>query len=150
MTKLIVEKSIDIDAPASTVWRVLTTPEFTQQWSGFFGATGPIDAEWKVGGRVLWKNADGQVYVSGTVIALEQDRLLKFAVRATNKAMQPTSGLDEDDITQTYALSEHEGRTTLSISHGDFSKLANGEQIRPNAAAVWDRVLPKIKELAEQ
>lgn len=150
MTRLVVEKSIDINAPASTIWKVLTKPEFTKEWSGFFGATGPIDSDWKLGSKVLWKNAQGQVYVSGTVIALEQNTLLQFTVRATNPAMQPISGLDEDDITQSYALLEHDGRASLSVVHGDFNKLANGEQIRPNAAAVWDKALPKIKELSEK
>jgi uncharacterized protein YndB with AHSA1/START domain len=149
MMKLYVERSIEIKAPASRVWTILTSPEFTTRWSGVFGATGPIDADWKVGGGVLWRNAEGQVYVSGTVAAVEENHLLRFTVRATRPEMQPTSGRDEDDITQTYALSEHDGVTTLCISHGDFSKLANGEQIQPGAAAVWDKLLPKLKQLAE-
>ncbi len=150
MTKLSVEKSIVINAPASRVWTVLTTPKFTQQWSGFFGATGPIDTDWKLGNAIRWKNANDEVYVSGRVVGLENDKLLRFTVRASNPEMQPMSGLAEDDITQTYALTEQNGRTTLSTTHGDFSKLKNGAQILPGAAAVWDGVLPKIKELAEK
>jgi hypothetical protein len=38
----------------------------------------------------------------------------------------------------------------MAIEHGDFSMLANGEKIRPGAMTVWDKVLPKIKELAEK
>ncbi len=150
MTKLFVEKSIEISAPASKVWAVLTKPEFTSEWSGNFGATGPIDSNWEPGAEVLWKNAEGEVYVQGRALAVEPDKLLRFTVRSTTPALQPISGLDEDDLTQTYALLEHEGRTTLSIAHGDFSKLANGEATLPKATAVWDQVLPKIKDLAEQ
>jgi len=150
MARLYVEKSIDIDAPATIVWTVLTSPKFTEQWSGFFGATGPIETDWNPGGRVSWKNAAGEVYVSGVVTAAETNKLLRFTVRAIKPEMQPMSGLAEDDITQTYALAERAGRTTLSIAHGDFSKLRDGEKIRPGAASVWDGVLPKIKELAER
>ena len=28
-----IERSIDIDAPASTVWTVLTTPDYIGQWA---------------------------------------------------------------------------------------------------------------------
>jgi uncharacterized protein YndB with AHSA1/START domain len=150
MTKLFVEKSIEIDAPATIVWTVLVSPKFTEQWSGFFGAQGPIETDWNLGSRVLWKNAAREVYVSGSVTAAETNKLLRFTVRAIKPEMQPISGLAEDDITQTYALAEHAGRTTLSIAHGDFSKLRDGEKIRPGAAAVWDGVLTKIKELAER
>jgi uncharacterized protein YndB with AHSA1/START domain len=150
MANLFVEKSIEIEAPATTVWTILTGPKFTEQWSGFFGARGPIETDWNPGSRVLWKNAAHEVYVSGTVMAAEKNKLLRFTVRAIKSEMQPISGLAEDDITQTYALVEHARRTTLSIAHGDFSKLRDGENIQPGAAAVWDGVLPKIKELAER
>jgi uncharacterized protein YndB with AHSA1/START domain len=149
MTKLFVEKSIDISAPASTVWIVLTSPRFTEQWSGFFGAKGPIETDWRPGSRVLWKNAQREVYVSGAVVDSETNKLLRFTVRDTKREMQPASGLDEDDIAQTYALVEDQGHTTLSIAHGDFSKLFHGDKILPSASAVWDRVLSKIKDLAE-
>jgi hypothetical protein len=62
---------------------------------------------------------------------------------------RPISGLEEDEITQTYALSSDGRRTTLSTAHGDFSKLSDGEKIYPLVVPLWDRLLPKIKELAE-
>jgi uncharacterized protein YndB with AHSA1/START domain len=150
MARLSVEKSIEINAPASTVWTILTSPKFTAQWSVFFGAKGPIETDWGLGSRVLWRNAAREVYVSGTVTAADKNKLLRFTVRDTKPEMQPTSGRVEDDITQTYALTEHQGRTTLSTAHGDFSKLRNGEKILPGASAVWDGLLAKIKELAER
>jgi uncharacterized protein YndB with AHSA1/START domain len=129
---------------------VLTRPEFTQQWAGKFGAAGPIDSDWQLGSQVLWKNADGKVYVSGNVIALEPNKLLRFTVRDIRPELQPISGLEKDDITQTYALVGQGGHPLLSSAHGDFSKLAGGEKIYPLASAVWDELLPQIKELAEQ
>ncbi len=147
--KLYVEKSIEIDASPSSVWNVLTRPEFTRQWAGEFGAEGPIDSTWKLGSRVLWRNAKGEVYVQGSVTALDQDKLLRFTVCDVGTELRPVSGLDEDEITQTYALSGQAGRTLLSTAHGDFGKLANAEKIHPLVVALWDRLLPRLKEIAE-
>ena len=149
MTPLIAEKSIEINAPAARVWTVLTNPHYNEKWAALFAAKGPIDSDWKLGSKVLWRNTDGQVYVTGAVIALETNKLLRFTVRSTTKEMQPLSGLAEDDITQTFALHEHDGRTTLSIAHGDFSKLANGDKILPAVVAGWDTILALLKQLAE-
>ncbi len=147
MTNLIAEKSIEIAAPASAVWNVLTAR--TSEWSGLFGAKGPVESDWKPGSEVLWRNADGVVYVNGRVLASEPSKLLRFSVRSTQREMQPVSGRAEDDITQTYALAEHGGRTTLSIAHGDFRNLAKGEEIYPAVVAGWDTLLAKFKELSE-
>jgi uncharacterized protein YndB with AHSA1/START domain len=147
MTPLIAEKSIEIAAPASNVWTVLAAR--TSEWSDLFGAKGPIESDWKVGSDVLWRNADGVVYVRGRVLASEPAKLLRFTVRSTQREMQPLSGRPEDDITQTYALAEHGGRTTLSVAHGDFRHLAKGEEIYPAVMAGWDQLLARFKTLAE-
>ena len=149
MTPLIAEKSIVINAPPSRVWTVLTRPEYTEQWAALFKAKGPIDSDWKLGSKVLWRNEADEVYVTGTVIAAEPNKLLKFTVRSTTREMQPLSGLAADDITQTYALAERDGQTILSTAHGDFTKLANGDKIYPAVVAGWDIILAKLKELAE-
>jgi uncharacterized protein YndB with AHSA1/START domain len=144
---LIAEKSIDITAPASKVWAVLT--QRSSEWSDLFGARGPVESDWKVDSDILWRNADGVVYVTGRVLASELATLLRFTVRSTQREMQPLSGRPEDDITQTYALAERGGRTTLSIAHGDFRHLAKGEEIYPAVMAGWDQLLARFKMLAE-
>jgi uncharacterized protein YndB with AHSA1/START domain len=150
MTKLVVEKSIDIAAPPSKVWAVLTKPEFTKEWATMFGAAGPIESDWSPGSRVAWRNAEGKVYVQGKVMDVETDRCLRFTVRDVNRDMQPVSGREEDDITQTYTLRDENGRTRLATAHGDFSKLANGAQLFPRVDAFWNELLPKLKELSER
>jgi uncharacterized protein YndB with AHSA1/START domain len=147
MTKLIAEKSIEIAAPAAKVWAVLT--QRSSEWSDLFGAKGPVESDWKVGSDVLWRNADGVVYVTGRILDAQPSKLLRFSVRSTQREMQPVSGRAEDDITQTYALAEHGGRATLSTAHGDFVNLANGPQIYPHVVEGWDRILARLKELAE-
>jgi uncharacterized protein YndB with AHSA1/START domain len=149
MTPLVVEKSIDIDVSPSKVWAVLTKPELTREWATMFGAAGPIESDWRPGSRVAWRNADGKVYVEGRVTDAQRDRRLQFTVRDVNRDMQPVSGREEDDITQTYTLRDDGGRTHLATAHGDFSKLANGAQLLPRVIELWDALLPKLKALSE-
>ena len=88
--------------------------------------------------------------MQGRVLTVEPGKRLQLIARSTNPALQPLSGLEADDITHTYTLSEQSGRTRLSIAHGDFTKLANGETMFLKVQGVWDQVLPRIRELAEQ
>ena len=55
---------------------------------------------------------------------------------------------DEDGIT--YELTNKRGDTLLHVRQGDFSVIPNGEKYFEATEQVWDRVLPKIKELAEK
>jgi uncharacterized damage-inducible protein DinB len=98
---LVVERSIEIRASPSRVWQVLTEPQWTRQWASEFGAAGPIESMWVPGSEVLWRNAAGEVYVNGVVVAADAGRRLRFTVRDVNHPdRRPTSGQPEDDITQ--------------------------------------------------
>lgn len=148
MSKLFVEKTIEIAAPASSVWDVLTKREWTREWAPAFvgGADFHIESNWELASPVLWKDQDGTTIVEGTVTALEPQTLLRFTVFDVRGDRPPVT--PEDGIT--YELTEHHGITTLRLRQGDFSAMADGEKYRRLSADIWDRVLPKIKELAEQ
>src|SRR5437667_6899994 len=148
MPKLFVDKTIEINAPASKVWDVLTSPEHTRQWAPEFsgGAQFHIESDWKPGSPVLWKGQDGKVIVEGHVTAVEPKTFLRFTVFDVRGEKPPVT--DEDGIT--YQLTEQNGKTLLRISQGDFSTMAEGEKYRDLSAEIWDRVLTKVKELAEK
>jgi uncharacterized protein YndB with AHSA1/START domain len=148
MEKLFVEKTIEINAPASKVWNALTRRENTDQWALEFtgGAEFHIESDWKLGSPVLWTGQDGSVIVQGNVTALEPQKFLRFTV--FNVRGEKPSVTDEDGIT--YELTEQNGKTLLRLSQGDFSAMADGEKYRNLSAEIWDRVLPKVKELAEK
>ena len=146
----IVKRSIEISAPPWRVWEILTKPQYTSRWAPEFGAAGPIESDWRLGSLVSWRNEQGEVYVSGRVTDVQPLQVLRFTVRDRNPEMQPTSGSAADDITQTYMLSTRGDRTLLAIAHGDFSKLAKGEELLPAVAAHWERLLAKLKALAEE
>ncbi len=148
MPKLFVEKTIEINAPASKVWDVLTRREQTSEWAPEFsgGAQFHIDSDWNLGSPVLWKGQDGNVIVEGEVTALEPNTFLRFTVFDVRWEKPPVT--EEDGIT--YELTEQSGKTTLRLLQGDFSVMAEGEKYHRLSAEVWDRVLPKVKELAEK
>ncbi|GAC1484598.1 MAG: hypothetical protein NVS2B12_39440 [Ktedonobacteraceae bacterium] len=148
MPKLFVEKTIEIHAPASTVWHVLKSPEYTREWAPEFagGAEFHIESDWKPGSPVLWKGQDGNVIVEGKVTAVEPKTFLRFTVFDVRGEKPPVT--EEDGIT--YELTEHGGKTTLRLLQGDFSVMAEGEKYHRLSAEVWDRVLAKVKALAER
>jgi uncharacterized protein YndB with AHSA1/START domain len=141
--------SVEINAPASRVWDALTRPQCTEHWASEFSSGGPpfrIESDWDLASPVLWKDPSGQVVIEGQVTALDQHKLLRFTVFDA-RAERP-AGASEDGIT--YKLTERNGRTRLWVSQGDFSAMSEGEKYRDLSARVWDRVLLKVKLLAEK
>jgi hypothetical protein len=49
----------------------------------------------------------------------------------------------------TYRLAKANGKTIFQVLQGGFSVMPDGEKYRDMLAEVWDRVLAKVKELAE-
>ena len=140
--------SIEVNASAQRVWDVLTLRHYTAEWASEFAPGGPglnIDSDWALGSPVLWKDPKGHVVVEGIVTAVEPLGLLRFTVVDTSDP-RPAAPV-EDGIA--YKLTERDGRTRLWVSQGDFSTVADGAKHRDLSATVWDRVLIKIKGLAE-
>jgi len=149
MTKLFVDKIISIQTEASKVWDAITLSKNTSQWAIEFSSGGPelhIESTWELGSPVLWKGQDGSVIVEGNVTAVEPHRLLRFTVFDVHSAERPEVS-EEDGIT--FKLTEENGVTMLQIMQGDFSVMTKGEFYRDASAEIWNKVLPKIKELAE-
>jgi uncharacterized protein YndB with AHSA1/START domain len=86
------------------------------------------------------------VLVEGKVTAVEPHTFLRFTVFDVRGEKPPVT--EEDGIT--YELTEHAGKTTFRLLQGDFSVMAEGEKYHRLSAEVWDRVLPKVKVLAEK
>jgi uncharacterized protein YndB with AHSA1/START domain len=136
MPELIVEKSIEINASASRIWKVLTAPDLTREWikewwSGFI----ILESDWEEGGAMHWKAADGEI--EGKIMSFEPNELVRYSFT-----------MPQDIVTLT--LDEREGRTLLSVTHGDFAEKPDGEECYQGALAGWGMSLPKIRELAEK
>ncbi|MBO1510189.1 SRPBCC family protein [Metabacillus bambusae] len=149
MEKLFVDESIEINASSAKVWEALTNPTYADQWASEFSSGGPqfsIVSEWNFGSPVLWKGQDETVIVEGNVTALELHKVLRFTVFDVRSSERPPV-TEEDGIT--FNLSEQDGKTSLHILQGDFSVMKDGEKYRDLSAEIWGKVLPKIKNMAE-
>ena len=148
MSRLYVDKSVEIDASSARVWEVLTSEVLTRDWASEFSAGGPqihIESDWTIGSPVLWKDQRGRLVVEGSVTAAELHRLLRYTVFDV-EARRPSVGPD-DGIT--YTLTERGGKTVLWVSQGDFSTMTDGSRYKELSEAIWERALARIRRIAE-
>lgn len=149
MAPLFVDQEISIHAPAEKVWEVLTRRKYTDFWAHEFSSGGPqfhLESDWNLGDPVFWKGEDGTIFVKGNVTALTPFKLLRFTVFDVRGSDQPQV-TEKDGIT--YQLHEEDGNTHLHVLQGDFSVMDNGEKYYLMTVKVWEKVLPKVKQLAE-
>src|SRR5919205_3322055 len=71
MSKFFIEKSVEISAPVSKVWRVFTDPALTRHMGGEYVS------KWEVGSSFGWKGVNGKMVTSGTLMKIEPEKLLQ-------------------------------------------------------------------------
>lgn len=145
--ELTIKNSIEIDAPAAKVWDALVNPAQTKKY--MYGCE-PI-TDWKPGSEMLWKGVfDGHemVAVKGHIVDIRDKSFLAYTTFDPNST---TEDLPENYATVTYTLSEAKGKTTFTVTQGDFAKLADGEKRYKDATneGGWGPLLEQIKRIAE-
>ena len=145
MSELFIRKSIQVQAPAATLWRVLTESAFIEKY--MFGCYAETD--WQAGSPLLWKGAaDHKLYVKGHVVAIEPARRLVYTVIDPNS---PIPDIPENYLTMTYELKAQGPQAcTLEIAQGDFATVANGTQRYEDSLNGGDSILTGIQQLAEE
>ena len=150
MTKpLIIKNSISIDAEAKKVWDALTNPEHTKKY--MFGCEAISD--WKIGSPLLWKGVyEGKemVFVKGNIVELKPGKLLAYTTFDPHSAIED---IPENYLTVTYDLSFDNGKTTLTVTQGDYATVAEGERRYAdsyNNGEGWNPILQEIKKLVER
>lgn len=148
MDKLIITNKIYIKATASKVWDALTNPEQTKKY--MFGCETVSD--WKIGSPLLWKmlhEGNELIAVKGKIIDIKPERFLAYTVIDPNSSI---ADIPENYLTVTYHLEEENGSTNLTVTQGDYSKVAEGEKRYKesfNNGEGWDPILVEIKKLLE-
>jgi len=149
MNTLIVKNSISINAPASKVWDALTNPEQTKKY--MFGCETVSD--WKKGSSLLWKgNYEGQemVFVKGNIAEIKPGKFLAYTTIDPNNP--GIADVPENYLTVTYELAGENGHTILTVTQGDYNKVADGEKRYKEAynnGEGWNPILVEIKKLVE-
>jgi uncharacterized protein YndB with AHSA1/START domain len=96
-----------LDAPASEVYRHLTTVEGLLRWIAVEAVVEPVP-----GGRLQWTHENGATMV-GRFIELDPPRRIVIAYGWKDDLM----GVPPESTTVEIELEEHEGRTTLTLVH---------------------------------
>jgi uncharacterized protein YndB with AHSA1/START domain len=145
MAELITRHTLDVDAPVSTLWKVLTNNEFIQKY--MFGCLAETD--WKPDSPLLWKGAaDGKVYVKGSIVSINPPYLLSYTIIDPNNASIPD--IPENYLTVTYTLRERgPAASTLEITQGNYAMVAKGQERYKDSANSGGMILQGIKKLAE-
>lgn len=144
--ELTVKNAVTLQADRNRVWDALTNPEMTKKY--MYGCE--VVSDWKVGSPVLWKmDVEGKetVVVQGQVLNVEPQKRLVYTV------FDPTMGIEdipENYLTVAYALEENDGQTLLSVSQGDYSKVAEGEKRYNDTVGAWEYALAGLKKAVEE
>ncbi|MCE9540443.1 MAG: SRPBCC domain-containing protein [Bacteroidetes bacterium] len=143
-----ITNTIEIKASALKVWDALTNPEKTKLY--MYGCETVSD--WKVGTELLWKGTyEGKemIFVKGHIVNIEH------AVKLVYTTFDPHSTIEdrvENYLTVTYSLSFEDGQTILTVTQGDYSKVADGERRYKGASnngEGWHPILIEIKKIVE-
>lgn len=149
MSQLFVKNTITIDAPAEKVWDALTNPEQTKKY--MFGCEALSD--WKAGSPLVWKGVFGGVElvaVKGDIVSIKPGKFLAYTVIDPNSSIPD---IPENYLTVTYDLTPENGKTVLTVTQGDYSKVADGEKRYKEAynnGEGWNPILVQVKQLAEE
>jgi uncharacterized protein YndB with AHSA1/START domain len=139
---LVFHGSVRINAPAATVWRVLTTPALTKKF--MFG--GEAMSDWKTGSPLVWRTEGSEKVLRGSIVAIETGKLLSYTI-INPEADYPD--IPANASTVTYTLVEEDGVTTVSVSDGDFASVADGKERYRLTLQGWEVALVKLKEVVE-
>jgi uncharacterized protein YndB with AHSA1/START domain len=143
-----IDKSIEIDAPAATVWEVLTDKGQFLEWTKVFnpGGASIMEGEFAPDAGVSFKDQDG-TGLKGKVVDFTPAQSIRIEYVA-----EYFQGVESSDASregswigsaEAYSVTEHEGRSTLHIHQTlPASDVSHFDQ-------AWDRALDRIKELAE-
>ncbi|CAN5277432.1 SRPBCC family protein [soil metagenome] len=135
------ETTISISAPASEVWKAITTPAITKEY--LFGTH--VKSDWKEGSTISYEGEyQGHTYMDkGTILKVEPNKVFQSTYWSS---MGDKEDKPENYNTITYTLTELGNQTQLTITQDNIQT----EESRKHSAENWKAVLQKLKELVEK
>jgi uncharacterized protein YndB with AHSA1/START domain len=146
MSEITAEATVDINAPASEVWRSLTDPARIKQY--YLGAE--VQTDWQVGSPITFKGEwDGKPYEDkGEILVVEPERKLAYS------HFSPMGG--KPDAPENYhvvevTLDEREGTTRVMLRQSNLEGGVTDED-RANRGEYeknWKQMLEGLKKTTE-
>jgi len=140
---LVARASTEVQAPPGAVWDALVDP---QQIKRYMPGTDVV-SDWMRGSPIVWKGEyEGQRFEDkGTILDLEPGRRLRYS------HFSPLSG--EPDVPEHYHTvtveltpGGREGTTAVTLTQDNNDDAS----ARDHAAAFWQQMLDRLKDVVEQ
>lgn len=146
MEKVLINKSIDIDASKEKIWDVLTRDEMTRSWYKAFNEGAYAVTDWRQDSKVIFKDGSENGMI-GRIVASEPGKIIstEFEGMLVN-GVEDYDSQDAKNIKgykETYHISGEGNRSTLSIEQETSDEYGDMMQ------TMWDKALLLIKQLAE-
>jgi uncharacterized protein YndB with AHSA1/START domain len=139
----IMKKTVNINAPASQVWHMLTTPELMKKWM-MSDIEIDIITDWKVGSpMVIRGNMNGKNFENkGRVLQFEPEKTFQYSHLSSLSRLP--------DQPENYSLIEFrleplENQTILTLTLSNFPT----ESIYKHLAFYWNVTLEVLKKMIE-
>ena len=140
-TDITTSASIEIKAPATHVWKALTSPELIERW--FFGVR--TETDWREGGPIVHRGEyEGRPYEDkGKILRVEPESLL---VHTHWSSMSGLPDAPEHYQEVEWALTEYDSDATeLTVSETNVPS----EQAKAVSERGWETALRTLKDLLE-
>jgi uncharacterized protein YndB with AHSA1/START domain len=142
------EYKIVISAPAKTVWETMLQKETYEQWVGKAWPNSSYEGKWEQGEKIRFIGPDG----SGTLAEIEELKPYENVFARHIALLGP--GGEEDrtsevakgwvGITERYTFSEHNGKTTVTVS------IETNPEWKGMFEEGWPGALEELKRIAER
>lgn len=131
----IIRKSIRIVATPDKIWSIFTVPEVTKQMGGEYLSG------WKPGNAINWRSANGSILTHGTILEIQDQRLLRHNLADLNDHNKILSEISYELLT--------DGNETLLNAEEKLMYETTDEQYADTSAG-WDAALNALKNIAER
>lgn len=137
-----IQKSIQINAPASKVWAALTTPALLTRWLSDTAIK--VESTWQIGSPILFSGElHGLAYLNkGIIVELEAEKRLVYTYWSS---LSQVADQPENYTLLAFQVSTSAGLTVLELTQSHFPL----ETIFQHSNFYWNTALKKLKDLVE-
>lgn len=146
MEKVLIKKSIDINAPRESIWHVLTNDSLLRDWYTAFQEGSYAETDWKEGSKVIFRDREGNGMIGKIAVNKPHEIISTEFQGMLVNGKEDTESQEANNIKgyfETYRISGTGNNNRLDI------ELDTSDEYADMFNNMWDKALQRIKELAE-